>query len=323
MNAFSDLLQFLLAAADRGERTALVTITDVIGSSPRAPGTHMGVTERGAYFGSVSGGCVEAAVATEAVRIMKTGRAEEIRFGRGSPFLDIRLPCGGGIDLLFTPMPASEVLAEALRQHEARRPVLLALGRHGSLDLMDSDGGGSGWNHDVFYAFHRPRLKLCVFGRGAEGRSLLELAPGLGVDLCVVSPEEELIAAAQAMGAEAHHLASREAPARLSIDRNTAIVMLFHDHGWELDILQQLLPQPALFIGAMGSRRTHEDRLEELRKRGVKEAMLAKLVGPIGLIPSTRDPRTLALSVLAQVVERYNAAEPSNSARACQARAIA
>ncbi|MFD0985491.1 XdhC family protein [Methyloligella solikamskensis] len=311
MNAFSDLLRFLLHATEHGERTALVTITDVIGSSPRAPGTHMGVTESSAYFGSVSGGCVEAAVATEAVRIMKSGRAEEIRFGRGSPFMDIRLPCGGGIDLLFTPQPSAQVLAEALRRHEDRRPLALALGRDGSLELVEQNGAGSVWHGDVFFASHRPRLKLCVFGRGAEVRSLLQLAPGLGVDLCIATPEEELIAAAEAAGAQAHHLISRESPPGFTIDQDTAVVMLFHDHGWELDILEQVLPHPALLIGAMGSRRTHADRLAELRARGVDEAMLEKVVGPIGLIPSTRDPQTLALSVLAQVVERYNAAASS------------
>ena len=105
---FSDLLRFLLDAAARGERTVLVTITDVIGSSPRAPGTHMAVTENGDHLGSISSGCVEAAVVAEALRSFDSRRAEVIRFGRGSRFIDIRLPCGGGMDLLFTPLARTD-----------------------------------------------------------------------------------------------------------------------------------------------------------------------------------------------------------------------
>ena len=81
------ILRFILDAAERGTRTALVTITDVIGSSSRAPGTHMAVAEDGSYVGSFSGGCVEAAIVGEAQRVMAGGVAESLRLGAGSPFI--------------------------------------------------------------------------------------------------------------------------------------------------------------------------------------------------------------------------------------------
>jgi xanthine dehydrogenase accessory factor len=59
------------------------------------------------------------------------------------------------------------------------------------------------------------------------------------------------------------------------------------------------------FIGAMGSRRTHASRLEKLRELGVQEDLLARISAPLGLIPTARDPVTLALSALAQVVDGY------------------
>ena len=84
--------------------------------------------------------------------------------------------------------------------------------------------------------------------------------------------------------------------------------MLFHDHEWETALLAQALGQPALFIGAMGSAATHARRLEALAAAGVGAAAASRVTGPIGLIPAARDPQTLALSVLAQVVAAYNLA---------------
>lgn len=81
--------------------------------------------------------------------------------------------------------------------------------------------------------------------------------------------------------------------------------MLFHDHDWETELLLQLLEQTPFFIGAMGSRATHAWRLRILAERGVAAASLARIVGPVGLIDAARDPETLALSALGQIVGFY------------------
>jgi xanthine dehydrogenase accessory factor len=73
------IFRFLVEAVQRGEQTALVTITGVIGRSSREPGTHMAVSETGAFCGSLSGGCIESAVIGEAVRIIREGRAVAVR----------------------------------------------------------------------------------------------------------------------------------------------------------------------------------------------------------------------------------------------------
>ena len=65
------------------------------------------------------------------------------------------------------------------------------------------------------------------------------------------------------------------------------------------------LARDAFFIGAMGSRATHRNRIEALRALGAQENAIARIHAPIGLIPSTRDPETLALSTLAQIVDAY------------------
>ena len=131
------------------------------------------------------------------------------------------------------------------------------------------------------------------------------LARTWGAEVLVLTPDERTAAAS---GAEAVMLKTLAAHPALVLDRHSALVMLFHDHDWETHLLMQALAQDTLFIGAMGSRATHARRIEALARAGATPDAIARVTGPIGLIPAARDPQTLALSVLAQVVAAYNAA---------------
>ncbi|WP_327753191.1 XdhC family protein [Sphingobium sp. SJ10-10] len=306
MKGAATLFRFLDDAAARGERTALVTITDVIGQSSRAPGTHMAITESGAYHGSLSGGCVEAAVVGEALRIMASGVTEWLRFGVGSPYIDIKLPCGGGLDLLIVPDPARESIATVRHRLEDRVPIALVIGRDGTLAAeWPASITGSGWRGGAFVARHQPDLRLMILGHGAETEALARLACAYGAEVAVLSPDPDIVARLSGSGMSAGLLKTPARSDHLRTDAHTAVVMLFHDHDWELDLIGQALEQEALFIGAMGSRATQARRLEGLRSRGMADGMLARLTGPIGLIPATRDPDTLALSVLSQIAALY------------------
>jgi xanthine dehydrogenase accessory factor len=296
------IFRFLLNAAARRERTALVTVTDVIGRSSRAPGAHMAVSAAGAFQGSLSGGCVEAAVVGEAQRVIENGRAELIRFGAGSRFIDIRLPCGGGLDLLITPDPRPSAILHAANLLGSRESAALLLGGDGTLSAEPAGEHKTGWNRDIFVAKHDPALHLYILGHGAETRALTRLALAYGADVTVLSPDEGIVDASKAQGAAALPLKTPSRTPYLRTDPHSAVVLLFHDHDWEADLLSQALEQDAYFIGAMGSLATHVQRLEELRSRGFSEASLARITAPIGLIPATRDPETLALSALAQIV---------------------
>lgn len=302
------VFRFLCDAAARAEATALVTITAVIGHGSRRIGDHFGVSETGAFAGSLSGGCLDAAVIAEAQRLMRDGRAEILRFGAGSPFLDIRLPCGGGLDLLVTPNPPVQLLAEAARRLDARQPVAFALPAAGGVALADERVWHSAdWAGDVFYAPHRPDLRLIIAGQGAETPALARLAQAAAVDCLVLTPDAAVRSDMARLGVPCADLARGRAPLG-ALDALTAVVTLFHDHVLEIDSLAQALAETPLFVGAMGSRETQRLRLAALEARGVSRERRAVLVGPIGLIPGARDPETLALSVLAQVAACYEAA---------------
>ncbi|MCA1554055.1 MAG: XdhC family protein [Chloroflexi bacterium] len=95
-----DILQTLDEWKANGERIAIATVVTVVGSSPRAVGAKLAVSESGQMVGSVSGGCVEGAVFEEAMRVIKSGKPKLLHYGIADEFaLDVGLACGGMIDV--------------------------------------------------------------------------------------------------------------------------------------------------------------------------------------------------------------------------------
>src|SRR5437588_1932939 len=95
-----DVLAELDKWTARGDRIALATVVDVQRSAPRAPGAKMAVNEHGEIAGSVSGGCVEGAVAEIADEVLRGGEPRLLHFGiADSDAWDVGLPCGGEIDV--------------------------------------------------------------------------------------------------------------------------------------------------------------------------------------------------------------------------------
>lgn len=288
-----------------GKDGVLVTITGVTGSSTRSPGTHMAVAGDGTYKGSFSGGCVEAAVVGEALRTLNDGNAKSLRFGAGSPFIDIRLPCGGGLDLLFIPRPDIGLLDAVISDLERREAVSLYMTNEGAISLLDYPPRLSGWEGDHFIASHRPDIRVFVIGHGDETMAMARLCDAFGADVVVLTPDRAIAAAIGEAGIAVHWLKIPGRSKDLCADNDSAIIFLFHDHDWEEEIMVQALEQDAFFIGLMGSHATHSRRMQLLRARGVSDQNLDRLVGPVGLIPASRDPDTLAISALAQIIERY------------------
>ena len=88
-----------------------------------------------------------------------------------------------------------------------------------------------------------------------------------------------------------------------SVDARTVICVLTHDPKFDVPLLEVALRTPAGYIGAMGSRRTHEDRLDRLREVGVTDDELARLRSPIGLDLGARTPEETAVSIAAELIQ--------------------
>jgi xanthine/CO dehydrogenase XdhC/CoxF family maturation factor len=89
-----------------GHRVALATVTKVKGSAPRPPGAKMAISDDGRWVGSVSGGCVEAAVLEEAAKVLGGDPPKLVTFGITDEMVwDVGLACGGIIDVFIEPVP--------------------------------------------------------------------------------------------------------------------------------------------------------------------------------------------------------------------------
>jgi len=302
------IFSFLAEKLEAGCRCALITVIGVTGASTRNPGTHMAVAEDGSFIGSLSGGCIEAAVVAESRATIKAGQPREVSFGAGSRFIDLRLPCGGRIDLLIVPLTDVAFIRQLMAIIEQRAPFALTLPRTDGVVSVEIRlcGARLSIDTDQIIVAHVPDLHLVISGHGASVTALARLAVALGVDSLVVSPDPLNIAQANTLGVRTHVLTMPTDRAPV-LDGWTAAVFLFHEHEWEGPQLAAALASSAFFVGAMGSVKTHGARLAELAALGVPESDRARIVAPIGLIPSSRDPETLALSTLTQVVAAYHA----------------
>lgn len=303
---FSGVFEFLDDCRTRGEASVLVTVGAVEGSSMRGAGTIMGVAHDGRFAGSLSGGCIETAVVAEALDALRSGAARVVRFGAGSPYLDIRLPCGGGLDLQFQPLSADDFLAaDCLAAIRARAPFSIVVNAGGAVHArgwlrphFDPQSGASTFGH-------WPAPMLQIIGHGAGVEALALLGRTLGCATSILSPDHRIIDALGGRGIHAAPLKRVDETELLLGDRWTASVFLFHDHDWEIELMEAALDLPHFYFGALGGRKAHALRCAALRARGVCEDRLATIHAPIGVFHSSRDPQTLALSTLAEVIRAY------------------
>ena len=302
----------LESGRQRGIDGVLITIVGVDGGAPRTPGSHMAVLADGSYVGYISGGCVEASVAAEALSVLDSGKDAVLRFGRNSPFMDIRLPCGGGIDLHMHVRPDPQVVSGALDAMARRESFAIDLvPKAGTATLVrgTDPGGPSDWRNGAFRRRYLPRTRLALVGRGLEFEAMMRVGRAAGLDVAAFSPDDHALAVAGSLALPATRLVSLGHVPPLPVDRWTAVVFLFHDHDWESALLGQALATDAFFIGALGSTRTQARRREHLAKVGFTEAQIERVRGPIGLFGPTRDSVSLTLSVLGEIASERIAAE--------------
>lgn len=285
----------------------MVTLTAVTGASTRNPGAHMAVAADGSAVGSFSGGCIETAVVAEALECLTANAPREVRFGAGSKYLDIRLPCGGGIDLLFTPLPDARTAGELFDAAAARRPFTISMDSTSAIACAPAHQDQAVIRQGPSVRVnHIPAAKIVIFGHGAVVENLANLTTSYGLDCEILTPDADIVQRVIEQDRTANLLKTPAATDLYKADPWTACVFYFHDHDWEAELMKQALASSAFYIGAMGSFKTHATRKTLLSAIGVSDDAIQRMKAPIGIIPSTRDPATLALSTLTEIIETYH-----------------
>lgn len=338
-DAVLDIAEELSRWCAEGRDAAVATVVAVRGSAPRQPGAALAVDAGGTAIGSVSGGCVEGAVYELCREALRTRRPVLERFGYSAEdAFAVGLTCGGEIDVLVAPLEAVPAAALRAAAHGERvalarvtagppgtlgrallvRPdgsahgtlgpaaldraaaaearALLDAGRTGTVDLRE-DGAR------LLIECSVPPPRMLVFGAIDFAAALVRAGTFLGYRVTVCDARPVFATAARFPEADEvvvdwphRYLATQD------LDARTAVCVLTHDDKFDVPLLERALRLPVAYVGAMGSRRTHERRLERLREAGLGEAELARLRSPIGLDLGARTPEETALSIAAEIV---------------------
>jgi xanthine dehydrogenase accessory factor len=162
-------------------------------------------------------------------------------------------------------------------------------------------------NVTVFVASFAPPPRMLVFGAIDFAAAVARIGVFLGyrVTVCDARPlfaTERRFPDAHEVVVEWPHRYLARSVAAGAVNARTVICVLTHDQKFDVPLLEVALRTDAGYVGAMGSRRTHTERLERLRERGMTDAELAKLHSPIGLDIGARTPEETAVSVAAEII---------------------
>ena len=330
-----------------GRRVVNAMLVERIGSAPLDPGAQMLVDERGNIEGSVTGGCVEAALveeaqaifAGEAPRVATYGISDEEAAGVG-------LMCGGTVRIFVHEQgeEALDALDAVAAARAAGEPVALAtlldgdgagaklailgdrvVGSLGVTELLDRSverdargqldeglsrvrrygAGGEvmGSEVAVYIQAFETQPRMVIFGAIDFSAEMAKLASEVGYQVTICdarrpfadSPRFSRVAEVVVDWPD-RYLESQDLGPR------DVVLVFTHDAKFDEPALLSSLATDAGYIGALGSRRTQERRLERLRAAGLDEPSVARIHAPCGLDVGARTPVETAVSILAEVI---------------------
>lgn len=314
--AFDDLAVLVAGAewARAGQKVAVATVIETWGSAPRRAGSHLVIAADGRFEGSVSGGCVEGDVITEAQALLASG-GNVLRLDYGvadATAWQVGLACGGRISVLVQPLTSGGFDPALIDRLAAGAVTGDAVSLVTDLATGTTQEAAEG---DFVRAYPPPR-RLAIIGAVHIAQALVPLALGLGVAVTVIDPREMFAADARFAGLALDRRWPDEALADWRPNAASAVVALTHDPKLDDVALAAALASPAYYIAALGSRKNHARRCERLGALGFDATALARLHGPAGLDIGAADPAEIALSIAAQMTATWRALHPARAAPA-------
>ena len=310
-----------------GRNVAIATVIATWGSAPQPVGSLLVIDAEGNFAGSVSGGCVEAEIIAQVPEVIAAGSAKMLEFGvADDKAWSLGLACGGSIRVFLAPLQAGaaapeSVYSDLLGDVKARRRVALAT----KLDTGESrlaHGPGefetgmaqaledafrrdasrlAGETDEVFINVFNPTTRLIIVGAVHVAQALVPMARALGYEITIVDPREAFATEERFGEAMLVREWPDEALATLGMDERTALIALTHDAKIDDPALIAALASGSFYVGALGSRKTHADRIARLTKAGVASSDLERIHAPIGLDIGAQGAAEIAVSIIAEM----------------------
>ncbi|SOH92887.1 xanthine dehydrogenase accessory factor [Monaibacterium marinum] len=319
---------------ESGRRIALATVVQTWGSAPRAVGAQLVISDEAQMMGSVSGGCVEGAVVEEAMAALDDGQPRLLTYGvSDDDAFAVGLACGGTIRILVEPVGSSYGFDEGLLRQlvdarsNGRAVTLVTSLRDWSRLLMDgsagtplgtavrdaitSDRSGVALLEDEewFIGVHNPPLRMFIVGAVHIAQPLSRMAKMAGYAVTVIDPRGAFATAERFPDVTLMQDWPDEAIAALAPDARCAVVTLTHDPKLDDPAITAALGSDVFYLGCLGSKRTHAKRVARLTDAGFSASAIVRIHAPVGADIGAKNPAEIAVSILAQIVERLRRVE--------------
>ncbi|EIZ80703.1 hypothetical protein WSK_0676 [Novosphingobium sp. Rr 2-17] len=311
-----DVRPALAQAMASGRPAALATLYRVEGSAPRGPGAQMlfalgddGLVSASGYF---SGDCIEGDVAGHALQVIADGAPRRLHYGMGSPWIDIRLRCGGALHLLLERvLPGDPAVAALLAHAAARTPCLwISDGERREVRAALPDEPLLVQDDTPFRLSRRydPPRRLIVSGGDPGALAAAHLAHMARFETILVRP---LGPHAPPPFPVSQYLREEpsEAVARLGVDRWTAYLGATHEDHHDLGGCLAALRGNAGYVAMIGAKSRADARRAALTAAGATTAELDRLRLSPGVAGLGKSPWEVATGILAEIMQALNPAQ--------------
>jgi len=303
-----DIRPALREAVDHGRSCVLATLYRVEGSAPRGPGAQMlfDGTRASGYF---SGDCIESDVARHAAEVLASGEPQWLHYGLGSPWIDIRLRCGGALYILAERIDAASPEARALLDHADQRRQ--CVWTSDGMTRRVEESAGPLLRHDAaaqrIARRYDPPRRLIVSGGDPGALAIAKLGADARFETILIRPGGPETTP-PFPGVRYLREEPAEALARLGVDRWTAYVGATHEDHHDLGGCLAALRGGAGYVGMIGAKSRAAGRLEALEAAGALDEELARLQLSPGITGLGKSPWEVGTGIIAQVMQALNPA---------------
>lgn len=284
----------------------------------------MVVAADGSFEGSVSGGCVEGEIITEAEDLLADGKPRTLTYGVADETAwQVGLPCGGQIKVFLERLEGKagkDYIARAIEARSRRSGLVVrtklddgSRSIYARADSRDDaevtrrfESGESSLiatpEGDVFLHALVPPARILIIGATHIGQILAHLVQLAGYEVIVIDPRTAFAAEARFPGIRLDTEWPQDTIPKIGLDPYTAVVALAHVGHIDDEALKLAMRSDCFYIGALGSMRNHAKRTERLAQAGFGKDEIARIHCPIGLNIGAQSPQEIAISVMAELV---------------------
>ncbi|MCF8707481.1 XdhC family protein [Rhizorhapis sp. SPR117] len=299
----TDMRPSLRDAREAGRNVVLATLVRIDGPSPRPPGSQM-LFDGAKAVGYFSGGCVEADVANHAQTVLQNGTPKWLVYGQGGPWIDIRLLCGGTLEIALERIdPDDDAVAALLDLSRRRQPARWISGNSGHRVEAAGPLVPAVTHQGEEYALrHDPPYRVIIVGGDPFGLAMASLSVSAGFETIIVHP------GGPSDPPPIPNVVYRREPPAAAIealipDRWTAVVTATHDEELDDAAVITALNAETSYVGVLGSVSRTEARRQRLLRAGLEPTKMSALHAPIGAARCGKAPWEVAVSVLAEIMQ--------------------